>query len=118
MAEELYNNLAKYYDLIYQWKDYEKESREIKRIIYKYKKSKGNDLLEVACGTGSHLKYLQKEFSCLGVDLNNSMLEMAKKKVPNVILKRKDMINLNIKKKFDIILCLFSSIGYVKCTFN
>lgn len=46
-----YTDLARYYDLIYSWKDYQKEAATIQRLIVKYKRSKGNDLLEVACGT-------------------------------------------------------------------
>ncbi len=44
----LYTDLARYYDLIYSWKDYQKEAATIRRLIAKHKRSKGNDLLEVA----------------------------------------------------------------------
>ena len=42
------------------------------------------------------------------------MLAVAKKKVKGITLKKADMTKLKLNKKFDIILCLFSSIGYVK----
>lgn len=114
----LYKELGKYYDLIYSWKDYKKEAIQIKKLISKYKKSDGKELLEVACGTGNHLKYLQSSFSCIGVDINNGVLDIAKRNVKNVTFKKADMLTLNLKKKFDIILCLFSSIGYVKTYSN
>lgn len=110
----LYQNLAKYYDLIYSWKDYQKEVEKIEKLISKYKKSKGKELLEVACGSGHHLKYFKRKFSCTGIDLNEGILDVAEKKLKNVTFKKVDMINFKLNKKFDIITCLFSSIGYVK----
>ncbi|MFW6220778.1 MAG: class I SAM-dependent DNA methyltransferase [Nanoarchaeota archaeon] len=112
--KSLYTDLAKYYDLIYSWKDYMKESEKLVKLILKYKKSNGNNLLEVACGTGKHLSYLKNNFSCIGIDLNLGILNIAKKNVKDVSFKKADMINFNLNKKFDIITCLFSSIGYVK----
>lgn len=110
----LYRNLAKYYDLVYSMKDYKKETASLKKIIEKYKKTKGKKLLEVACGTGNYLQYLQKDYDCTGVDLNEQMLKVARKKAKNVPVQKADMTRLKLNEKFDIILCLFSSIGYVK----
>ncbi|MHA1487178.1 MAG: class I SAM-dependent DNA methyltransferase [Promethearchaeota archaeon] len=110
----MYKKLAKYYDLIYHWKDYEKEADSIKDLIKKYKKSDGNKLLDVGCGTGKHLEYFEDEFSLVGIDINNEMVEVAKTKFKDAIFEQGDMIDFNLKTEFDVILCLFSSIGYVK----
>ncbi|MBI3035816.1 class I SAM-dependent methyltransferase [Candidatus Woesearchaeota archaeon] len=110
----LYHELAKYYDMIYSWKDYKKEAHLIKKLVSRHKKSKGSELLDVACGTGGHLKYLKNSFSCIGIDKNKEMLNIAKKKVRGVIFKQVDMINFTLNKKFDVIICLFSSIAYLK----
>lgn len=112
--EILYRELARYYDLIYSFKAYKKEAEQIKRFVKKYKKSEGKELLDVACGTGKHLNYLKDNFTCTGVDLNEDMLKIARERFPDVIFKKSDMIDLKIDKKFDVITCLFSSIGYVK----
>ena len=114
----MYKKLAKYYDLIYHWKDYGKEANSIKDLIKKYKKSDGNKLLDVGCGTGKHLEYFKDEFSLVGIDINNEMVEVAKTKFKDVILEQGNMINFNLKTEFDVILCLFSSIGYVKTYSN
>lgn len=114
----LYRELAKYYDLIYSFKDYQKEAVRIKALISKYKKSEGKDLLDVACGTGRHLEYLKDEFSCMGVDVSNEMLEVAMKNADGVVFEQADMTKLNLGKQFDVITCLFSSIGYVKSYSN
>ena len=114
----MYKKLAKYYDLIYHWKDYEKEANSIKELIRKNKKSDGNLLLDVGCGTGKHLEQFKDDFSCTGIDINIEMVEVARKKVKDVIFEQGNMINLNLNIEYDIILCLFSAIGYVKTYSN
>ena len=116
MKEQLiYKDLAKYYDLIYEsrGKDYEQEVKKIESVIDKYKSSKSKKLLEVACGTGKHLKYFSKHYECTGVDINQGILDIAKRNAPNVKLVQADMAKLDLEEKFDIITCLFSSIGYI-----
>jgi len=112
--QALYRELAIYYDLIYGWKNYREEVDKINKLISRFKKSNGKDLLEVACGTGQHTQYFKQRFHCMGADINQEMLAIAKKKIKNVTFKKADMITLNLNKKFDVIVCLFSSIGYVK----
>jgi ubiquinone/menaquinone biosynthesis C-methylase UbiE len=119
MAKDLlYTEFAKYYDLIYHWKDYKKESDALLKLILKYQKSKGKDLLEAGCGTGHHLQYLNKKFNCIGTDINQGILNVAKEKNKGVSFKRADMITMNLNKKFDVIISMFSSIGYVKTIEN
>lgn len=114
----LYRDLAKYYDLIYSWKDYKREAEKIKRLISKYKKSKGKELLDIACGTGAHLRYFKNDFHCMGVDINEGILVIARKNIKGVKFREMDMIKLNLNKQFDVITCLFSSVGYVKTYSN
>jgi ubiquinone/menaquinone biosynthesis C-methylase UbiE len=110
----IFKDLAKYYDLIYSWKEYKNETKIIKSLINQYQKSNGNDLLEVACGTGRHIQYLKDSFAILATDFNKDMLAVAQKNITDVTFKQADMIHLNLDKTFDVIICLFSSIGYVK----
>ena len=112
--KSIFKELAQYYDLIYSWKNYQQEANKIKSLIKKHKKSVGHDLLEVACGTGKHLPYLKDSFSILATDLNKAMLSIARNNIPDVMFKPADMVKLDLGKKFDVILCLFSSIGYVR----
>lgn len=110
----MYKELAKYYDLIYSWKDYKKETEKLNQLIKKYKNSDGNKLLDVACGTGNHLEYFKENFSCTGIDLNEEMIDIAKSNISDVTFNQADMIDFNLDDTFDVILCLFSSIGYLK----
>lgn len=109
---------AKYYDQIYLTKkDYQKEAETVKGIIKQFEKKQTKTLLDVGCGTGEHLKYLSLDFQCTGIDINRTMIKTAKNKVPNAKFKVANMINFRLKERFDVIVCLFSSIGYVQ-TFN
>ena len=109
-----YKDTARYYDLMFEWKDYRKDTKRILGVIRQNKRSNGKELLEVACGTGNYLKYLQKSFSCTGLDLFGEMLAIAKKKAPKAKYIKANMIDFKLKKRFDVILCLFASICYTK----
>ena len=110
----MYDNFAEIYDLIYEFLDYEKTATKIKKLILKNKKTKENTLLDMACGTGKHLSYLKKDFKCTGVDISDQMLDVARKNYTDIRFIQADMMELDLKEKFDAITCLFSSIGYVK----
>jgi ubiquinone/menaquinone biosynthesis C-methylase UbiE len=110
----MYGRLAPYYDTVYQWKNYQAECRMLHRLILKYKKSPGKSLLDVPCGTGEHLKYLRQHYDVTGVDLSSAMLKLARKKLPDCALVRGNMLSFQLHRKFDLILCLFSSIGYLQ----
>lgn len=101
------------YDLIYSFKDYAKESKEIYEMVRKYK-PRANEVLDIGCGTGEHHKYLKDVYSLTGLDINPNFIEMARQKVPNAAYEVGDMRAFDLGKKFEVILCLFSSIAYIQ----
>jgi len=109
-----YGELAKYYDAQYAWKDYEKEAHVLVELIRRYKRTSGKDLLDVGCGTGKHIQYLTRNFDCVGLDSSDAMLEQARKNIKTVRFVQGDMANFSLGRSFDVILCLFSAIGYVR----
>ncbi len=114
----LYRSLARYYDLIYSQKDYAKEATILKEILERHKASSGIDLLDVGCGTGHRLKRLGDDFSCTGLDINGEMLEIARMNIKGAEFIEADMTTMSLGRRFDVITCLFSSIGYVKTNQN
>jgi ubiquinone/menaquinone biosynthesis C-methylase UbiE len=110
----MYRQLANYYDEIYYFKNYQKETDKIETLIQRHKKSSGNRLLDVACGTGNHIEYLKKLYSVEGLDSSPEMLRIARRKYPQVVFHQGDMTSFKLKNRFDIITCLFSAIGHVK----
>ena len=110
----MYDRSAEFYDAIYSFKNYEKETARLHELIQQHKRSPGNELLDVACGTGGHIAYLKRNYSVEGLDINPLMLRLARKKHPDVVFYRRDMTNFWLRKEFDVVTCLFSAIGHVK----
>lgn len=115
MEEHDLRTFAKYYDQIYlKRNDYKRESEVVQNIIRQFERKPSRTLLDVGCGTGEHLKYLSRHFLCTGLDISEEMISTARKKVPNVKFEIANMIDFKLQDKFDVITCLFSSIGYVQ----
>jgi ubiquinone/menaquinone biosynthesis C-methylase UbiE len=112
----MFSKSAQYYDEIYASvnKDYAAEAKKAYKLMQTYKKSKGKTLLDVACGTGFHASLLNKYYQVEGLDLDSGMLAVAKKKHPKMRFHQGDMVDFDLGRQFDAIVCLFSSIGYVK----
>ena len=111
---------AHLYDLIYltRGKNYEAEAKSVHELTQAHLKSGGNTLLDVACGTGIHLGYLKNYFDCEGLDLDQKMLDAAQMKMPELKFHQGNMLDFDLGKQFDVVTCLFSSIGYVKTVPN
>ncbi len=110
----LYKRSALYYDAIYSFKNYQKEAEKVHSLIQQNKRSEGRTLLDVACGTGGHLAFLKDHYEVQGLDANPDMLKTARQKHADIAFHQADMADFELKRKFDAIICLFSSIGYVK----
>lgn len=102
-----------YYDKIYAYKDYRAEAEKVVELASR-RTAPGTALLDVACGTGAHLVHLQRYFSVEGLDIMPGFLDICRKKLPGVLLHQADMTSFDLGNKYDVITCLFSSIGYVK----
>lgn len=113
-TEKMWAELAPAYDVMYQWKDYRTESERVHQLIRTHRLSHGNTLLDVACGTGGHTEFLRERYDITGVDLNREMLKVARKKNPGIPLRCRDMTSFDLKRRFDAVVCLFSSIAYVR----
>ncbi len=112
----MFSKSAQYYDEIYSslGKNYSKEAEKTYKIIQKHNRSKGKRLLDVACGTGAHAGPLSRHYKVEGLDLDSKMLSIARKKHPKLRFHQGDMVSLDLHSQFNVIVCLFSSIGYVK----
>jgi SAM-dependent methyltransferase len=108
-----YTRRPELYDLEYSFKDYEGECARIDEIARGHSPS-ARTLLDVACGTGKHLACLRTRFDCEGVDLDPGLLGVARERLGDVPLHEGDMRTLDLGRRFDVVTCLFSSIGFVR----
>jgi ubiquinone/menaquinone biosynthesis C-methylase UbiE len=108
------NHSARIYDEIYSWKDYDAEATRLHELIQLHKKTPDVMLLDVACGTGKHMSLLAEHYTVEGLDLDAKLLEGARERLPDTIFYEGDMVNFSLDRRYDVITCLFSAIGYVK----
>ena len=110
----MFTQSARYYDLVYGVKDYRAESAKVTSVIRDSLRSDGRRLLDVACGTGRHLEYLKEHFEVEGLDIAEDLLALARARNPDLTFHHGDMTSFDLGRRFDVVTCLFSSIGYVK----
>jgi ubiquinone/menaquinone biosynthesis C-methylase UbiE len=114
-----YEKSSAFYDAIYSFKDYRAEAQQIEALVRGYLKTtpaegQNPSLLDVACGTGRHAEYLAEHYTVTGLDLELGLLAIARKRLPSMHFYHGDMRDFNLRQQFDVVTCLFSSIGYVR----
>ncbi|MGH2818473.1 MAG: class I SAM-dependent methyltransferase [Actinomycetota bacterium] len=109
----MFTKSARFYDAIYEFKDYAAESEGLHELIQE-RKPRARTLLDVACGTGHHLEYLSKSYEAEGLDIDEELLAIARHRLPGTKFHRGDMTDFDLGRTFDAVTCLFSSIGYAQ----
>jgi SAM-dependent methyltransferase len=108
----MFSKTTKYYDAIYSFKDYGAEAASIRSIIEREHPT-ARSILDVACGTGEHARLLAKDFAVDGLDLEPDFVALAQSKAVRGSFSIADMRQFELGKSYDVVLCLFSSIGYL-----
>lgn len=102
---------SKYYDLLYQNKDYASEVSYISDCI-KLHAPNAKTILEFGSGTGGHGLILQKKgYEVYGLERSQQMVEEARSK--GFTCEQADIVNIELNRKFDVIIALFHVISYV-----
>jgi SAM-dependent methyltransferase len=110
----LFSRSARIYDAIYaSIRDYPREAAQLDALI-QARRPGAERLLDVACGTGVHLHHLAGRYEVEGLDLDPEMLAVARERLPDATFHQGDMASFDLGKRFDAVVCMFSSIGYVK----
>jgi SAM-dependent methyltransferase len=104
---------AELYDAIYHFKNYQHESELLREFIARIVPG-ARTLLDVACGTGAHDRFLKDHFQVDGIDLNSRYLDAAHARNPAGRYVHADMTNFDLGCRYDVVTCLFSAIGYLK----
>lgn len=116
----MFSETAELYDLIYkQFKDYMEESGRIAALLETIH-PEATTVLDVACGTGEHARILSGKYGYEvdGLDLEPEFVHIAQRKNPGREFVCANMIDFDLSRSYDAVLCLFSSIGYAKTLDN
>jgi SAM-dependent methyltransferase len=108
----MFSLTADIYDAIYSFKDYNVENLKIRELIARERPG-ARTILDVACGTGEHARLLSPDFQVDGIDLEPKFVEIARTKNPAGNFPVADMRAFQLGKRYDVVQCLFSSIGYL-----
>jgi SAM-dependent methyltransferase len=106
---------AEFYDLLYAHvKDYGAEATLLDALI-RAECPHAQRLLDVGCGTGAHAHALSLlGYSVDGVDIEPAFVQAAQQKCPAGRFYVGDMTALDLPERYDVVLSLFSAIGYVR----
>ena len=92
--------------------DYKAQSTYVRRLHQLFGNG-GKYHLDLACGTGPHIRHLiDTGYLCQGLDLNQPMLDQAKLRCPEATFKQQDMCGFTVETKLDLITCFLYSIHY------
>lgn len=112
-----FKDYAKFYDALYQDKNYKDEVAYIQEVFKKHSKIPVKTVLNLGSGTGNHDGLLAvKGFDITGVDLSTDMIKIAEEKNKQqkypIRYKQGDLRTIRLNQKFDAVLSLFAVMGY------
>jgi len=117
-----YDDFAAWYDPLYAatGKDHAAEAHAVLDLLAGLAPTGSpaaapGSLLDVACGTGQHLAaFATRVADVVGMDAAPAMLDVARERLDGVALRHGDMRRFDLERRFDVVTCLFSSIGHVR----
>lgn len=108
-------DFAEIYQHVYELrgKDYGKESAEVADVI-RARSPQAGALLDIACGTGGHLHFFRDMFDHVeGLELTESMLAVARERLPGIALHQGNMSEFDLGRTFDAVTCMFTAIAHL-----
>jgi SAM-dependent methyltransferase len=114
---KVFEDYARFYDLLYAEKDYAAECDYIEKLFVRYSTVKIHSLLDMGCGTGGHALLLaERGYKVVGVDLSKRMLEAAEAKALqrqlDLSFLRDDIRNIELGNQFDAVISMFAVMSY------
>lgn len=108
----IYTDLSGYYDLMCADIDYRAQSQGVQRLHQLFG-SAGTTHLDLACGTGPHVRHLlDAGYQSSGLDINQPMLDLALIRCPEAHFSLQDMCGFTVTQPVDLITCFLYSIHY------
>ena len=115
----VFASYAKYYNLLYQDKNYEDEANYVDRLVQKYAPG-AKTILDLGCGTGRHdIELARKGYTLTGVDMSQEMLALARDALTSCDPQFKtpefyhgDIRTFRLGHLFDTVVALFHVMSY------
>lgn len=105
-----YDVIAQFYDSVVA--DPTKKALWLRELIVNHHPA-AKSILELACGTGSILVVLAKDYDVTGLDNSAGMLEVARGKLPEADFIEANMADFNTGQSYDVVLCVYDSINHL-----
>ncbi len=111
--------VARYCDVVYEKvRDTQREIRFLNWAFQELADVEVREILDVACGTGRHAIPLSKKgYTVTGGDRSQAMLAVLEEKVRRANIEipviKCDMKDIEFKKEFDAIICMYTSFNYL-----
>ena len=114
--KQLGNIYSQYYDLLYRDKNYSGEVDYIIKLI-KENSNEAKTLLDMGSGTGKHAElFCNNGYIVHGIDLSEDMLKIAKNRIKDkedkLSFSHSKIQELDLNKKFDVVVSLFHVMCY------
>ena len=112
----VFGDYAKFYDTLYEDKDYVAECDFLQQIFSRFSDGKVRSILDLGCGTGGHALILgDRGYEVTGVDRSEVMLETAKAKDDQhkIHWHLADIREFEIDQKFDAVISMFAVMSYM-----
>ena len=111
------NIYSQYYDLLYSDKNYSGEVDYIIKLI-KENSNEAKTLLDMGSGTGKHAElFCNNGYIVHGIDLSEDMLKIAKNRIKDkedkLSFSHSKIQELDLNKKFDVVVSLFHVMCYL-----
>jgi ubiquinone/menaquinone biosynthesis C-methylase UbiE len=108
----LYTDLSDYYDVMCADINYHEQVALVRRLHQLFG-NKGKAYLDLACGTGPHVRhFIDFGYKCSGLDINQPMLELAIRRCPEAQFTLQNMCGFEVDEPFDLITCFLYAVHY------
>lgn len=111
----VFNEYARYYDLLYRDKDYKGEAEYVHGLIQSHSPG-ARSILNLGCGSGRHDRELvQNGYEITGVDLSEEMLASARNAAQHISALdyvQGDVRTIRLERSFDVVISLFHVMSY------